>query len=164
MAKDLPTDGQLIGTLIHSYGHLWGCEPPMYDCLREVVSKEASGDKLLAVVEQTTINLEGVEDLLTEQDLTVAIWTFVVEMRYEEASDDWKWHYNDTQLDDRQILLSDVEEADICLEVIFDELDWDDYLEANEITSAELMAKLPKKYRKFYEPTHKQFLASGEFV
>lgn len=164
MAKALPTDGQLIGTLIHSYGHLWGCEPPMYDCLREVVSKEVNGDKLLAVVEQTTINLEGVEELLTGQDLTGAIWTFVVEMRREDASDDWKWHYNDTQPDDRQILLSDVEEADICLEVIFDELDWYDYLEANEITSAELMAKLPTKYRKFYEPTHKQFLAAGEFV
>lgn len=164
MAKKLPTDGQLIGTLIHSYGHLWGCEPPMYDCLREVVSKEVSKDKILAEVEQTTVNLESVEDLLTGQDLTGAIWTFVVEMRWEEASDDWKWHYNDIQPDDRQILLSEVEKADMCLEVIFDQLDWYDYLDMYEMTSAEMMTKLPEKYRKFYEPIHKQFLAAGEFV
>ena len=164
MVKALPTDDRLIAELIHSYGHLWGCEPPMYDCLQEVVSKEVSADKILAVIEQTTINLEGVEELVTGEDLTGAVWTYVLEMRWDEASRDWKWHYNDTQPDDRQILLSEVEKADMCLEVIFDELDWYDYLKAYEMTSAELMAKLPEKYRKFYEPTHKQFLAAGEFV
>jgi hypothetical protein len=61
-------------------------------------------------------------------------------------------------------MLSEVVGIDLCLEVIFDELDWYDYLEANEMTSAELMAKLPEKYCKFYEPHHKQFLADGEFV
>ena len=52
---------------------------------------------------------------------------------------------------------------DAVFEMIFRQLDWDDYLTAYEITSAELMAKLPEKYRKFYEPHHKQFLANGEF-
>ena len=66
--------------------------------------------------------------------------------------------------DDRQILLSEVEDANLCLELIFDQLDWYDYLDAYEMTSAELMAKLPENYRKFYEPHHKQFLADGEFV
>ena len=157
MAKPVPTDGQLIGTLIHSYGHLWGCEPPMYDCLREVVSKEVSEDTILAVVEQTTIDLEGIEDLLTGQDLTGAIWTYVLEMRWDEVSGDWKWYYNDTQPDDRQILLSEVEDANLCLELIFDQLDWYDYLDTYEMTSAELMAKLPKQYQRFYEPFHKKF-------
>jgi hypothetical protein len=164
MTKTVPTDDQLIGELIDSFGHLWECEPPMYDCFREVVSKEVSEDKILAVIEQTTINLDGVEELLNGEGLTGTIWTYVLEMRWDKASEDWKWHYNDTQPDDRQILLSEVVEIDLCLEVIFDELDWYDYLEAYGMTSDELMAKLPEKYHKFYEPHHRQFLNDGEFV
>jgi hypothetical protein len=164
MTKKIPTDDQLIGELIDSFGHLWECEPPMYSCFCEVKSKEVTAEKILATIEQTIINLDDLEDLLTEQDLTGSIWTYVLEMRWDKASEDWKWCYNDTQPDDRQIMLSEVVGIDLCLEVIFDELDWYDYLEANEMTSAELMAKLPEKYCKFYEPHHKQFLADGEFV
>ena len=68
MAIPVPTDDQLVDTLIDSYGHIWGCEPPMYDCSLEVVSKEVSADKALAVIEQTTINLDDAEDLLFTQD------------------------------------------------------------------------------------------------
>ena len=149
MVKSPPTDDRLIAELIHSYGHLWECEPPMYDCLQEVISREVNGERVLATIEQTTINLEGVEDLLAGQDLTGAIWTFVVEMRWDAASDDWKWHYNYTQPDDKQILLSEIEDAALCLEVIFDQLDWCDFLDTYEMTSADLITKLPEKYRKF---------------
>jgi hypothetical protein len=163
MTKKIPTDEQLIGELVGSFGHLWECEPPMYDCLREVVSKDVSEDKILAVIEQTTIDLDGVEELLHGEDLAGMIWTYVLEMRWDKASEDWKWHYNDTQPDDRQILLSEVAKIDLCLKVIFDELDWYDYLDAYEMTSAELMAKLPDKYRKFYTPFHEAFKKNDEF-
>ena len=91
MTKTIPTDDQLIGELIDSFGNLWECEPPMHDCFREVVSKEVSEDKILAVIEQTTINLDGVEELLTGEDLAGAIWTYVLEMRWDKTSEDWKW-------------------------------------------------------------------------
>ena len=130
----------------------------MYDCALEVVFKEVSADKALAVIEQTTINLDDAEELFAGEDLAGAIWTFVVEMRWDEPSGDWKWHYNDTQPDDRQILLSEVEDVDFCLQAIFDQFNWDSYLDTYEMTSAQVMEKLPEKYRKFYEPYHKSFL------
>ena len=49
MTKTIPTDDQLIGELIDSFGNLWECEPPMHDCFREVVSKEVSEDKILRI-------------------------------------------------------------------------------------------------------------------
>jgi hypothetical protein len=158
MANPVPADGQFIDTLIDSYGHIWGCEPPMYDCSLEVVSKEVSADRALAVIEQTTINLDDAEELFAGEDLTGAIWTFVVEMKWDEPSGDWKWHYNDTQPDDRQILLSEVEDVDFCLQAIFDQFNWDSYLDTYEMTSEQVMEKLPEKYQKFYEPHHQSFL------
>jgi hypothetical protein len=164
MTKKMPTDDQLIGELVDSFGHLWECEPPMYSCFCEVKSKVVTAEKILATIEQTIVDLDDLEDLLTEQDLTGSIWTYVLEMRWDGGSKAWKWHYNDTNPDDRQVLLSEIEDKASCLETIFSEFDWYGYLDYEGMKTSDLMAKIPQKYRKFYEPHHKQFLADGEFV
>ena len=163
MAKSIPTDDQLIAELIHSFGGLWYVEHPMIDCFVEVISKEVTEDKIIANIEQTILNLDEVEELFAGQDLIGSIWTFVLEMRWNTEAEQWKWHYH-SDPDDRATRLSEIEDKDRALKAVFDEIDWYDHLSFHELKSAELMAKLPEKYRKFYEPHHKQFVADGEFV
>jgi hypothetical protein len=163
MTKTIPTDDQLIGELIHSFGGLWYVEHPMIDCFVEVTSKEITEDKIVAVIEQTILDLEEVDELVTGHDLTGSIWTFTLEMRWNPEANQWKWHWH-SDPDDQSTRLSEIKDKDRALQAVFDEVDWYDYLDTYEMTSAELMAKLPEKYCKFYEPHHKQFLADGEFV
>ena len=163
MVKPIPTDDQLIGELVHSFGGLWYVEYPMIDCFVEVTSKEITDDKIVAVIEQTILDLEEVDDLMTGQNLTGSIWTFILEMRWNPEANQWKWHWH-SDPDDQSTRLSEIKDKDRALQAVFDEVDWYDYLATYEMTSADLMAKLPERYRKFYEPYHKQFLADGEFV
>ena len=163
MTKTIPTDDQLIGELIDSFGHLWECEPPMIDCFVEVISKEITEDKIVAVIEQTILDLEEVDELVAGHDLTGSIWTFTLEMRWNPEANQWKWHWH-SDPDDQSTRLSEIKDKGRALQAVFDEVDWYDYLDTYEMTSAELMANLPENYRKFYEPHHKQFLADGEFV
>ncbi|ADE38431.1 hypothetical protein [Candidatus Puniceispirillum marinum] len=163
MAKPIPTDDELIAELIHSFGGLWYVEHPMVDCFVEVISKEITENKIVAIIEQTILNLDDVEELFAGQDLTGSIWTFILEMRLHPEVDQWKWHWH-SDPNDQSTRLSEIKDKDSALQAVFDEVDWYDCLATYEMTSAELMAKLPEKYRKFYEPHHKQFLDNGEFV
>ena len=88
--KKITTDNQLIGELVDSFGHLWECEPPMYSCFCEVKSKVVTAKKILATIEQTIVDLDDLKDLLTELDLTGSIWTYVLEMRWDEGSKAWQ--------------------------------------------------------------------------
>ena len=68
-------------------------------------------------------------------------------------------------VDDQQIDLSDIGENEVesLIEGIFQQLDFDDYLEANELTSAQLLDKLHPTFRKHYMQYHIKFEAEGLF-
>ena len=66
-------------------------------------------------------------------------------------------------VDDQQIDLSDISENEVesLIGEIFQQLDFDDCLEANEMTSAQLLDKLHPTFRKHYVQYHIKFDSEG---
>ena len=164
MTADIPSDGELIYDLIESFAHLWEPEPPLYSCYCDVVSIKETKGKLVVKITHTIIQCEGIEDLISDQPLPESEWPFETVYVKDEQTQEWKFESSELTEHENNVELVPDPRMDAVFEMIFGQLDWYDYLDAYEITSAELMAKLPEKYHKFYEPHHKQFLASGEFV
>lgn len=159
-----PSESELIYDLMESFGHLWEPEPPLYSCYCDVVSVTETEDKLVVTITHTIIQCEGIEDLISDQPLPENDWPFESIYMRDDATQKWKFESSELTEYENNVEIVPDPRMDAVFEMIFGQLDWYDYLDAYEMTSAELMAKLPEKYRKFYEPHHKQFLARGEFV
>ena len=164
MTSEIPSSSQLIYDLMESFGHLWEPEPPLYSCYCDVVSVREIEDKLVVTITHTIIQCEGIEDLISDQPLSESDWPFETLYVKDEATEDWKFKSSELTAHESNVEIAPDPRMDAVFEMIFRQLDWYDYLDTYEMTSAELMAKLPEKYRKFYEPHHQQFLADGEFV
>ena len=164
MTAEIPTDSELIYDLIESFGHLWEPEPPLYSCYCDVVAAKEIEGKLVVTITHTIIQCEGIEDLISDQQLSESDWPFETVYVKDEATQEWKFESSELTAHESNVEIAPDPRMDAVFEMIFRQLDGYDYLDAYEMTSAELMAKLPEKYRKFYEPHHKQFLADGEFV
>ena len=162
--KKPPSDSELIYDLMESFGHLWEPEPPLYSCYCDVVSVREIEDKLVVTITHTIIQCEGIEDLISDQPLPESDWPFECVYVRDEATQEWKFESSELKAHESNVEIAPDPRMNAVFEMIFGQLDWYDYLDAYEMTSAELMAKLPKKYHKFYEPYHQQFLADGEFV
>ena len=159
-----PSDSELIYDLIESFGHLWEPEPPLYSCYCDVVAVKEIEDKLVVTITHTIIQCEGIEDLISDQPLPESDWPFETVYVKDEATREWKFESSELTAHESNVEIAPDPRMGAVFEMIFRQLDWDDYLSVYDMTSAELMAKLPEKYRKFYEPYHEQFLADGEFV
>ena len=161
---NVPNDSDLIYDLIESFGHLWEPEPPLYSCYCDVDSVSEVEGKLIVKITHTIIQCEGIEDLISDQPLSETDWPF--ESVYVKVEETQEWKFESSELKDYEGTAETAPDPrmDAVFEIIFGQLDWYDYLSAYEMTSAESMAKLPEKYRKFYEPHHQQFLVDGEFV
>ena len=164
MTSEIPSSSQLIYDLIESFGPLWAPEPPLYSCYCDVVAVKEIEDKLVVTITHTIIQCEGIEDLISDQPLPESDWPFECIYVRDEATQEWKFESSELKAHESNVEIAPDPRMDAVFEMIFRQLDWHDYLDAYEMTTAELMAKLPEKYRKFYEPHHKQFLADGEFV
>ena len=159
-----PSDSELIYDLMESFGHLWEPEPPLYSCYCDVVSVREKEDKLVVTITHTIIQCEGIEDLISEKPLPESDWPFETVYVKDEATQEWKFESSELTAHESNVEIAPDPRMSAVFEMIFRQLDWDDYLSVYDMTSAELMAKLPEKYRRFYEPYHEQFLADGEFV
>jgi hypothetical protein len=164
MIKTIPTDGQLIGELIDSFGHLWGCDPPMYDAFTEVESSVQKGPMCHTVLYHVTFNVEGIEDLCESGSICGTRWKYTLDLQWSDQKDDWEFADSE-MVDDQQIDLSDISENEVesLIEGIFQQLDFYDYLDANELTSAQLLESLHPTFRKHYMQYHKQFAETGLF-
>ena len=158
-----PSDSELIYDLMESFGQLWEPEPPLYSCYCDVVSVAENKDKLVVTITHRIIQCEGIEDLISGQPLPESDWPFESVYERDEATQDWKFKSSELKAHESNVEIAPDPRRDAVFEIIFGQLDWYDYLDAYEMTSAELMAKLPEKYRKFYRPHHEQLLAGGEF-
>ena len=159
-----PSDSELIYDLMDSFGHLWEPEPPLYSCYYDVVSFREIEDKLVVTITHTIIQCEGIEDLISDQPLPESDWPFESVYVRDKTTQEWKFESSELKAHESNLEIAPDPRMNAVFEMIFGQLDWYDYLDAYEMTSAELMAKLPKRYRNFCEPHHKQFLADGEFV
>ena len=159
-----PSDSELIYDLMESFGPLWEPEPPLYSCYCDVVSVKEIKDKLVVKITHTIIQCEGIEDLLSDQPLSESDWPFETVYLKDEATNEWKLESSELTDYEGSVETTSDPRMDAAFDMIFRQLDWYDYLDTYEMTSAELMAKLPEKYHKFYEAYHEQFLADGEFV
>ena len=120
---------------------------------------------MIAKINHTIIQCDGIEDLLSVKPLPETDWPFETVYVRNEVTNEWKFDSSDVASIETAREIEPLKQVDAdCLKLIFNRLDWYDYLDTYEMTSAELMAKLPEKYRKFYEPHHQQFLADDEFV
>ena len=164
MTSEIPSSSQLIYDLIESFGPLWEPEPPLYSCYCDVVAVKEIEDKLVVTINHTIIQCEGIEDLISDQPLPESDWPFETVYVKDEATGAWKFENSELTAHESNVEIAPDPRMGAVFEMIFRQLDWDDYLSVYNMTSAELMAKLPEKYRKFYEPYHEQFLADGEFV
>ena len=159
-----PSDSELIYDLIESFGHLWEPEPPLYSRYCDVVAVKEIEGKLVVTITHMIIQCEGIEDLISDQPLSESDWPFETLYVKDEATEEWKFKSSELTAHESNVEIAPDPRMDAVFEMIFRQLDWYDYLDTYEMTSAELMAKLPEKYRKFYEPRHQQFLTDGEFV
>ena len=164
MTSEIPSSSQLIYDLIESFGPLWEPEPPLYSCYCDVVAVKEIVDKLVVTITHTIIQCEGIEDLISDKPLSESDWPFETVYVKDEATQEWKLESAELTEHENNVEIAPDPRMDAVFEMIFGQLDWYDYLDTYEMTSAELMAKLPEKYRKFYEPHHQQFLTDGEFV
>ena len=154
----------MVEYLHESYGHLWGCDPPMYDAFTEVESSVQKGSTCRTVLYHVTFNVEGIEDLCESDSIYGTRWKYTLDLKWSDQKDDWEFADSE-MVDDQQIDLSDISENEVeCLiEGIFQQLDFYDYLDANELTSAQLLESLHPTFRKHYMQYHNKFEAEGLF-
>ena len=164
MTSETPSSSQLIYDLIESFGPLWEPEPPLYSCYCDVVAVKEIEDKLVVTITHTIIQCEGIEELIADKQLPESDWPFETVYVKDEVTQEWKFESSELKAHESNVEIAPDPRMGAVFEMIFRQLDWYDYLDAYEMTSEELMAKLPEKYQKFYEPYHEQFLADGEFV
>ena len=164
MTTEIPSDAELIYDLIESFGPLWEQEPPLYSCYCDVVAVKEIEDKLVVTITHTIIQCEGIEELIADKQLPESDWPFETVYVKDEATQEWKFESSELKAHESNVEIAPDPRMNAVFELMFRQLDWYDYLDAYEMTSAELMAKLPKKYRKFHEPHHDRLVASQLFV
>ena len=159
-----PPISEMVEYLHESYGHLWGCDPPMYDTFTEVESSVQKGPACHTVLYHVTFNIEGIEDLCESGSICGTRWKYTLDLKWSDQKDNWEFADSE-MVDDQQIDPSDVSEKEVeyLIEEIFQQLDFDDYLEANEITSAQLLERLHPSFREHYMQYHNKFVAEGLF-
>ena len=155
---------EMVEYLHESYGHLWGCDPPMYDAFTGVESSVQKGPTCHTVLYHVTLNVEGIEDLCESDSICGTRWKYKLDLKWSDQKDNWEFADSE-MVDDQQIDLSDISENEVesVIEEIFRQLDFYDYLEANEITSAQLLESLHPTFRKHYVQYHIKFEADGLF-
>jgi len=152
-----PTDGFLINQLIDSFGHLWFTEPPMYDCYCEVIDVEQQFLNITAYINHITLNLDDVEELFSQEKICGTQWAYTLKIKFNLKKREWEWVDSELMTNgETQIWIDEASDPDRCVETIFSDIDWDEYLYEREITSGELMARLAPRYRAFYEDHHKR--------
>ena len=158
-----PSEDSLISLLSDSYGAMWFCEPPTYSGWCKVADIQLRGTELLAIVEHTTVDVDGVEDLLRPDALTATVWRYELQLAFTLKK--WGWNFVCCELvDEFSTVIQDSEDLDTCYKMIFQRIDWDDYLTYSEKKSAELLASFKPTQRKHYEPIHADFVQREEFV
>ena len=159
-----PPISEMVEYLHESYGHLWGCDPPMYDAFTEVESSVQKGQVCHTVLYHVTFNVEGIEDLYESGSICGTRWKYTLDLKWSDQKDNWEFADSE-MVDDQQIDPSDVSEKDVeyLIEEIFQQLDFYDYLEANELKSLHLLEQLRPVFREQYMQYHSQFEEEGLF-
>ena len=159
-----PPINEMVEYLHESYGHLWGCDPPMYDAFTEIESSVQNGPTCQSVLHHVTFYVESIEDLCGSDNICGTRWKYTLDLKWSDQKGDWEF-VDSEMISDQQIDLSDIAktEVDSLIENIFRQLDFYDYLEANELKSLQLLEQLRPVFREQYMQYHSQFEEEGLF-
>jgi len=162
MKAPKPTEDELINMLTESYGHLWEPEPPMHSCYCEVKEVVQDGNTVRAAIDHIIMELEDIDELLKGEEIRGSVWPFTLIIEWNEKRNSWEVKENDLMSEDI-LWLKEASNPKDCLETIFSQLDFYEYLYENEMTSLAFLEQLPDNYKPYYKPYHDEFVANGDF-
>ena len=91
-------------------------------------------------------------------------WKYTLDLKWSDQKGDWEF-VDSEMISDQQIELSDTAKTEVenLIENIFQQLDFYDYLDANELKSLQLLEQLRPVFREQYMQYHSQFKEEGLF-
>lgn len=160
MHKLRPPKDEIILEMVHSYGHLWFTEPPMYDGYLEVISSVQKGPKCQSVIHHYTVELDSIDELFESDNLNVTGWRFEFDMVWSDHKNDWEFDQGE-MVGDFAITFNQLMDKPTLIRSLFAQLDFYDYLDDSGLKSAELMNRLHPTFKPFYDKQHAEFEANG---
>ena len=91
-------------------------------------------------------------------------WKYTLDLKWSDQKGNWEF-VDSEMISDQQIELSDIAKTEVenLIENIFQQLDFYDYLDANELKSLQLLEQLRPVFREQYMQYHSQFKEEGLF-